>query len=233
MVMVEVYLGVLIAIIAAFIGSVISIYTKEEIKKYFKMINGIKEILVFGIGLLLLIVNERSIHTALIIFTLGAVTATILNKVWLRKYSRLFELAILGLVIGGVFNINVQFGFIIVALVAIYNLIAESINVEPILSKKGEIDLKVIAATQLVLLFSFLLSFMLFSMTSVVPTAFATYASGALIFIVFEPGSDSKNLEAKVERQKKVAIKKKKRFYFYFISLILILLVLRLLYYFN
>jgi len=203
---IEVYLSLLLAIISAFLGGLIAVYTKEEIKKYFKQISAFKEVIIFAIGLILLIINERPIYIALTIFAFGAATTTILNKFWLGKYNRMFELALLGLILGGVFNINLTFAFLITSLIVIYNLIAESLTIEPLLSKKAEYDFKMIAITQMALLVGFLFSFILFTATKVIPTAFIIYVSGALIFLVFEPG---KNKELAIKMNKRKISRKK------------------------
>lgn len=184
----NVIIGVIIALAAAFAGGWIGINTEKEIKKYAGFLNYAKELVVLLIGIMLVLFTPELTVNTLVIVALGALTTTILNKFWLGKASRYFEIALLGLATGAAFTLDVQFGFVLVALVALYNLIAESVATVLILHKRRLVDdLKGIAFTQTTFVFGAVLSILLFTITKATPISFLIYIGGSVLFLVFEP----------------------------------------------
>jgi len=181
-------IGVIIALMAALFGGWIGVNTKQEIKKFANRLSFSKEILVFLIGLLLILVTTETAVITLVIIALGALTTTILNKFWLGRANRYFEIALLGLATGGAFALDSKLGFLLIAFVVLYNLITESVATVTVIKKKKMLsDFKGIGITQLTYLFGVVLSYMLFEITHAAPIGFLVYIGGSILFLVFEP----------------------------------------------
>jgi hypothetical protein len=186
----EILSAVVIILAAALLGGLIGVNTRQEIKKYGYRLNSAKEILIFLIGILLVLMTNETLVNTLVILALGALTTTVLNKFWLGRANRYLELALLGLAIGAAFSFSNLFGFVLTAFIVLYNILTESVAVVQIMHKKTLHDaIRGIGLTQSTLLFGAFLSFALFAATGVTPIAFMLYLAGAIFFLVFEPGA--------------------------------------------
>jgi hypothetical protein len=187
---IDMIIGALIALTAGFAGGLVGLVTKQEVRRHIGTLNSAKEGILLLVGIAFVLTTTELLINTLIIFALGALTTTLLNKFWLGKANRYFELALLGLAAGAAFTFNVNFGLILIAFIVVYNIITESVAAVTVL-KKDKI-VKSIALTQSTFLFGAFLSYLLFAITNVTPMAFLLYIGGSIVFLVLEPRRSNK-----------------------------------------